>query len=277
MKLPIPCFLDDGTIIESCEYQKPKTGVIAQTYEIFQSQGDFPAILEFLVGGITSFNSTENKQFDTKQQIQSICRKMPYITAEVIAIYIMLKINKDDWIEGVYKCPRCNKQIIKGKDENSGGYDKIEDLDIINMGDKEGEEINNKIFVDLSEPVKIINSRTGEVLQDIKTIELRYPTIEDCIIGGQKYPTENKNIKRQFAIYTESLTKINGEDVDKKWKKMWGEYLFNQVDPDDISIIGDELKKYGIKKEIEQTCINCGRVWSAPVNTSNFFESGLQS
>jgi hypothetical protein len=271
MKLPIPIFSDEK-IYDECEFKKPRSGVLAQTFELLKSQGDFPAILEFLAGGITSFRSVDGKIIDGKPLITSLCRKMSYISAEVISIYIMLLINKEDWIEGVYECPRCHNKIIKG----SGGYeemDKIADLEIINMEP----DYKNNIFINLIEPVNITNGNTGEILQTINSIDMRIPTIEDCINGGNKYPTEGKEVKRQFAIYAGCVTKINGEEIDDKWKRMYGEYVFNQLDPDDTEKIVNELQKYGIKKSLQLVCRQCGKEWTGPVNTSNFFVSGLRS
>lgn len=280
MQLSVPCFKSDGEIYDRCELIKPKTGVIGDTSDILEEKGEYPAILEFISGGISNFTSINGDIIDDKLKIRAICRKVPYITAEVIALYIMLKINPDDWIEGVYECPRCHAKIITGYDENDDTRDKITDLEINNMAEENGTIVpdlyTNNIHVELSESVKIIHAKTDNILQEIRSIDLRYPTIDDCIIGMQTYP-ERKDIKRQFAIYANALEKVNGEEIDIKWKKTWGEFIFNKLDPDDIMYIGDELQRYGIKKSILRTCRKCGKKWDSPVNTSNFFVSGLQS
>lgn len=282
MQLSVPIDYKDG-VYDQCEFKKPKPGFLANALEVFQNQGDFPAILDFLANSITSFTSTEGKVINAPDQIRAICRRMPYVTADVIAIQIMLLINKDDWIEGVYACPRCKKEIITGVNNDTGedNRDRILDLEIVNQGENEigeidSEEYNSQIFVELMEPVKILHAKTGEALHEIESFHMRYPTLDDCIKGGNKYP-QNKEAKRQFAIYAEALEKINGEEIKVKWKKTWGEFIFREIDSDDLQFIGQEMQKYGMKRQIEKTCRHCGKTWMAPVNTSNFFESGLQS
>jgi hypothetical protein len=280
MQLCIPCFKDDK-IYDRCEIIKPKVGIIGNTYEILQEKGEYPAMLEFISGGISSFFCTDNTIIENKEQIRAICRRMPYITAEVIALKIMSLINPDDWIEGVYYCPRCGEKIITGIEYGEDTRDKISDLEIVNMGEDDNEEINielynNNIHVDLESHVKIMHAKTDNVLEEIESIDIRFPTIDDCIIGMQKY-SNKKDIKRQFAIYSNCIKKINGEDVKIKWRRMWGEYIFDKMDSDDLSVIGKELQKYGIKKSIKRSCRECGKIWDALVNTSNFFVSGLRS
>ena len=280
MQLCIPVFKDEK-IYDQCEIIKPKSGIIGNTYEVLNEKGEYPAILEFISGGIKTFTSIDNEIIENKEQIRAICRRMSYITAETISLQIMSLVNPDDWIEGVYSCPRCGKKIITGIEFGEDTRDKISDLEIVNMGEDEKEEINidlycNNIHVDLENSIKIMHAKTDNILEEIESIDLRFPTIDDCIIGMQKY-SDKKDIKRQFAIYSNALLKINGEDIKVKWKRMWGEYIFDKLDPDDLSIIGKELQKYGMKKTIARTCRECGKIWEAPVNTSNFFVSGLQS
>jgi hypothetical protein len=282
MQLSIPIFYKDN-IYDQCEIQKPKAGVLANTLEVFQNKGDFSAILEFISKSIVSFTSIDNKIIDIPDQIKAICRRMSYITAEVIAIKTMLLINKDDWIEGVYECPRCKRQIITGIDHDTGedNRDQIEDLKIINQGENDYSDINQDdyndiIHINLVEPIRIIQKQTNTILHEIDTIDMRFPNLDDCIKGTSKYPG-NKEAKRQFAIYAESLEKINGEEIKIKWQRIWGEFIFREMNIDDLSFIGETLQKYGLQRQIEKVCRYCGKVWDAPVNTSNFFESGLRS
>lgn len=283
MQLCVPCFKEDEKIYDRCELLKPKTGVIGNTVEILQEKGEYPAILEFISGGIGSFTTIDDKIVEDKIQIRAICRRMPYLTAETIALQIMALVNPDDWIEGVYSCPRCHERIITGidNDYDEDTRDRVSDLEIGIMGEDENGEINpdlyiNNIHVDLQEPVRILHAKTDNVIEEIESLDLRFPTIDDCIIGMQKY-SDKKDVKRQFAIYAVALKKINGEEVKIKWKRTWGEFVFSNMDTSDIAVIGSELQKYGIKKTIVRTCRKCGKVWEAPVNTSNFFVSGLQS
>jgi hypothetical protein len=282
MQLSIPIFYKDE-IFDQCEIRKPKAGVLASTYEIFQNKDDFSAILELLSKSILWFKSTDEKIIDSPDQIRAICRKMPYITAEVISTKIMLLINKDDWIEGVYPCPRCGHLTITGIDHDTfeDTRDRIEDLEIINQSENEDGELlkseySNIIHLNLVEPIEIKQLKTDYVLHKIESIDLRFPNLDDCIKGSNKYPN-NKEIKRQFAIYAEAIEKINGEDVKIKWQKIWGEFIFREMDTEDLELISIAMQMYGIQKTLRKTCKNCQKTWKAEINTSNFFVSGLQS
>lgn len=280
MELCIPCF-KDGQIYSDAELKKPRAGVIATTYETLQEKGEYPAMCEFVAGGIESLLTIDGKVIDDKIQIKNICKKMPYITAETMSLQIMALVNKDDWIEGVYSCPRCHQKIITGVSDFEDTRDCLTDLEIINMGEDENGNIDpekffNNIHVDLECPVKIVARNTNETIEEITSLDMAFPTIDDCIIGMNKYP-EGRDVKQQFFIYATALTKINDQEITLKWRRMWGEFLFKNMDPDDIAIIGKQLLKYGMKKTIKRTCRNCGKVWNSPINTSNFFVSGLQS
>jgi hypothetical protein len=39
--------------------------------------------------------------------------------------------------------------------------------------------------------------------------------------------------------------------------------------------IYSEIDKYGISRKVEKHCPECGKVWQADLNTSNFFVSAL--
>lgn len=118
--------------------------------------------------------------------------------------------------------------------------------------------------------------KTGEVLETVESFTIKYPVLNDCIIAGRNM-REGQEIRVQINIYIQSIIKVNGQSVERKWGATWGKLLFEELYPSDIEQISNELQKYGLKKEIERICNNCGKVWEAPVNTSNFFVLGLQS
>lgn len=282
MQLPVPCFYKEDKIYDRVEYKKPKTGIIANAYEVYQSQGNYPAMLEFVTGTVKSYTSMDDEIIEDKTMIRAITRRLPFMSAEAIALKVLAMVNEDDWVEGVYGCPRCGKKIITGVESDLGldNRDRISELEIKCMGQKDDGSIdidhyNNDIFVELEEPVIIKHAKTGNVLHEINTIEITYPTVDNCIKGSLKYG-DNKDVRREMAIYASCLKKVNGQEIDVKFRKTWAEFIFTNIEASDMNIITKAMKKYGIKKTILRTCISCGKRWESPVNTSNFFVSGLQ-
>jgi len=273
MKLAIPIF-DGGKIYNEVEIKKPKTGVIASVYEIADRGNVFRAMVEFVARCIESITSMDGDIIEEPNAIKRLCGSMPYLSAEAIALRVMALINEDDTVEGVYKCPRCGNKVMTEYDEilDIDTRDRISELEIVCL---EEADYNNRIPVELEESVKITNSNTKEVLEEINSFEIRYPTMKDCIISANNM-IEGQEVRVQIKIYINSLITVNGNPVDKKWISTWGAVLFRNTSPVDLAQIGNKLRSYGLKKTAERTCNKCGKVWNAPINTSNFFVSGLQ-
>ena len=274
MKLAIPIF-DNDKIYNYVEIEEPRTKTIAKAYELAQKNNEYIAMLELIAGSIISIMSTEGDIIENKDIIKRLCGKMSYITADDVAIKIMLLINEDDNIEGLYSCPRCGNKIITENNYELGidTRDKIRDLETICMQEN---EYTNSIRIELDKEIIIKNNNTGEPIETINNFEIRYPMINDCIIA-RRGMREGQEIYIQLKIYANSLTKINDQEIDKKWIAMYGKILFDVMRTKDIEKISNELKKYGIKKTVRKECNNCYKQWDAVVNTSNFFVSGLQS
>lgn len=269
MNLPIPIFRNDK-IYTSVDITKPRTGVITKAYDAAVYKGlNFKAMLEFVSGCIETIHSLDGESVSDPAKIKRICGMMPSTSAETVALKVMSLINENDYIEGVYICPRCGEKIITGDDGITDTRDKVQDLEIINM---EG-NFENSIFVQLSEQVKIKDKRTGETLETIENFEVRYPTLNDCMNAEEGQRNE---ITIALRIYCNALQKINGFDASAQWKGTYGMLMMNKIYPKDLSIISKAIKFYGIQKTKERICTECGKVWDAPLNTSNFFVSGLQ-
>lgn len=271
MNIAVPIFSNER-VYDQVEITKPKTGVIATTHEAAQ-RNVFRGILEFVAGSIESITSVDGDVIENKTQIKKLCGLMPYVSADALALQIMATINKDDIIDGIYKCPRCGSQVVPEYDPSIGldTRDRISDLAVTCM-----DEYHNEITVTLPEPVKLKNKKTDEVLHVIESFAIRFPTLNDCIVASQGI-MEGQDARMQIKIYITALIMVNGESVEKKWTATWGKLLFDNLSVADMSQIGDVLQSYGLDKYVDRVCPKCGKEWRAPVNTSNFFASGLQS
>lgn len=269
MNLPIPIFRNEKTY-NMVDIQKPRTGVIAKAYDAAIYKGlNFKALLEFVAGCIETIYSQDGESESNSDKIKRLCGMMPSISAETVALKVMSMINENDYIEGVYFCPRCGEKIVTGNDGITDNRDKIDDLKIVNMDSP----FENYIFVQLSESIKIKNQKTGEIIEQIDNFEVRYPVLNDCMNAEEG---QRNDVTIALRIYCNALQKINGIDVTGKWKGTYGMLVMNKVYPKDLAIISKAINNYGIQKTKERTCMECGKIWNAPVNTSNFFVSGLQ-
>ena len=273
MNLAVPIFIDEK-IYDTIEIKKPKTGIITLSYEAAQKGNIFKAMVELIAGCTESIMSVDGEVIDNPAQIKRLCGAMPYIAAEAVALKVMVMVNEDDFVEGLYTCPRCGTKIMAEYDKELeiDNRDKISDLEIKCM---EKADYHNAIPVILSDTIKLTNVRTGEALYSIDNFEIRHPTLNDCIISCQNMQ-DGQEVRVQIKIYINSLISINGKPIEKKWIGTWGKLLFDNIEPRDLKQIGKELQKYGIDKMIERACHKCGKVWEAAINTSNFFALGLQ-
>ena len=272
MDLPIPIF-NGEKIYNIVEIKKPTTGVLTVTYEAKERGNNFKAVLEFVSGCIESITSLDGDVIDSKSEIKRLTGMMPYVSAETLALKIMALINEDDVIEGVYYCPRCGKQIVDEIESEIDQRPRISELEVNNM---DISDYNNEIFVSLDESIKFRNKDTKEIIEEIENFSIRFPTLNDCILACQGM-REGQEVKRQLKVYANSIIKINKIEVNKKWIATWGTLLFSNMFPGDFKQISKVMQRYGLKQTIEKTCCNCGKVWNATINTSNFFASGLQS
>ena len=269
MRLPIPIF--SGEVIhQEVEIESPRAGVLADTQKIAE-QGNWFTAIHILVGGcVTSIGDITDKS-----TIRNLCRKMPYRSAELVALKATLLISPDDGFEGVYVCPRCGHKIITDYQEADGEViidtrDFVSNLKVGIM-----EEETRGFHHDMTEPVDIKSE--GEVIESIDSFDMRYPLLADCIASEGKHGN-NDPIRSQFGTYVQALTAINGNNVDAKWKNRYGMALFNGIHSlrGDLLVIGREMEKYGLSTKVDKTCTDCGKEYRAQVNTSGFFESVLR-
>ena len=269
MDLAISIFRNEK-VYTSIDIQKPRAEIIAKAYDAANKGLFFKSIFEFIAGSVETIYGNDDTIETDPKKIKQICGMMPFVSAEAVAMKIMCKLNKDDTVEGVYSCPRCHHKIITGTDGLVDTRDKINDLPVIIMDSN----ANNEINVQLSEPIKIKNVQTGEVIEEINSFTMRYPNLNDCMIAENG---QSNDVIIQLRMYCNSLLRVNGNEIDKSWIGSFGMLMFNRIWPEDLEKITIEMKRYGIIKTKKRECIECGKVWDAPLSTSNFFVSGLHA
>jgi hypothetical protein len=270
MKIPIPIF-DGNSIYTDCEIKKPKGGDLATAQEVLQQGESFRAIAAFLEGGINSFSGEKGEVVD-RGQIKGLIKRLPYRSAEFLCLKILLLLGTEDGIEAIYQCPRCKKSLIAELNQLTGVDTRnfISEFTINNM-----EDITPTFRIALTESIDIIDKRDGTLLDSYMAIDLQWPTLEHAMRASAKFG-DSQAIRRQYAIYTEALTKINDEIVTEKIRNQWGMYIFEHMDTrTDLKAVSDMIQKYGVDQTVKKHCPACGKDWSAVVDTSNFFVSGL--
>lgn len=276
MKLVIPFAVNDK-VYTDCEIEKPKASVIADTKKNIDETGDsFSSMRIMLNGCVASFSSLDGNVISDKTSIKSLVPKMPLKVAEHLTLnMVMLHYADDDGIEGVYDCPRCGTQHISEIIEKDGMIidtrDRISQLPVVYC-----DIPNMEITQDFVSPVLIENKANGNILYDIQSVTVGMPTLENAITAYAKVGSRDV-VRLQFAIYVEALRKINGEQIDSKFKNSYGMFVFENIRDakKDLGGLADQINKYGVDKKITKTCKKCGKVWKAVINTSNFFVSEL--
>ena len=116
MKLAIPIF-HNGSIYDEVEATKPKAGVLAETAEHIEKGDVFNGMLDFISGSVKKFKA--DKPVVEKGMIKTLIRRLPFRSAEVLAVDILMQLSVDDGIEGIYECPLCHEKMYATKDEEA--------------------------------------------------------------------------------------------------------------------------------------------------------------
>lgn len=268
MNLPIPIFRNEK-LYNAVDFDEPDGDVIIKARNAVEKDLYYKAIYEFMAGSIEAMYEQSGEPITDKSRIKRLCLMMPYVSADTIVFQIISMMKgDDDYIEGVYSCPRCGKKIITGNDGMIDTRDRISALPINIMQD-----YNDSILVELQKAVKIKNAQTGEVLEEIFNFSLRHPVMNDFINAENGQTNE---LEIQYRAYRNALQEVNNKEIDQKWKSVYGLMVLKKAKATRMSIINEEMKKWGIQAYKERTCMNCEKVWKAPLNIWNFFVSGLQ-
>ena len=265
IRLPIPITFDGKTYREA-SLKSIKASVIADANKVVQRGDTYKAIQIFLTGCLESIEDVTDRH-----TISGLVGNMPYKTAWYLAIKAIMADEKDDGVEGMYPCPRCGEKKVCE-------YDKDEDLDTrdylsqLGVHYKEDEDKDGLEF-DLEKPVQILD--VDKNVRTIEKLEMAFPTLNHCSRAFGKVGDKD-TIRMQFAVYTQALKKVDGEEVDNRFRNSFGIHIFGEMERRDIMKIGDEVDKYGLETEIEKICNKCGKEFKANINTSNFFVSALR-
>lgn len=270
MKLPIPIF-HNGTIYDEVEAIKPKAGVLADTAEYIEKGDVFNGMFAFISGSVTEIKA--EKPVTSKEMIKMLIRRLPFRSAEVLAIDILMQLNIDDGVEGIYECPLCHEKSFAIKDDKVeiDSRDFIRNIPIQSMSDYQ-----ETFTITLRDSIEIKDARNEQPLYNVESITMQHPTLQDTIRAYHKQGNVTA-MRRQLAIYTEALIKINDEIVDTPLRNLWGMFIFEKIDIASLNEIGSIVSQYGMSGTVEKVCKECGKKWDAELDTSNFFVSGLRS
>ena len=271
-KLPVLYQTEDNLYTE-VEIKKPNGKVISDTNEA-KRKNPYIAMRVFVSGCIVRIIS-ESKEIIEEVSIKRACdlmstKNLEYLSQELMVFYY----NGEDFIEGVYECPRCHETLIAQKETSDGieidTRDRISDLKVNFMEDPSSLSLD----VELTTPVSI---KTENFVEEINSLTIGFPTNEDTVKAYASVGDKNE-VRLQYAIYTNAIQKINGEEVDNSWRRNFGLKLFEGIQEvkEDIGKISDHINSFGVDPRLEKICKECGKVWYPFINTPNFFDSALQ-
>lgn len=273
MRLSIPIWDGKGYWTDA-EVRAPTPGVLADTEEAFKASL-FRAVLVF-VSGVVAGLSGEDRSETARDAIRHLCKRMPYLTAEPLAIYSLLENDTDDGIEGIYTCPRCGTEkecLLRGEGEDAEDTrDHVRALPLRTM-----QETARDFLVELKEPVQVAPaSMGGKDPVTATSFTMRYPTLADCIVAEERVGMKAGNLRHQIETYSQALLSLNGEPVSAGMGPAWGTVLFSRSREAMIAV-AERLKPWGIDPRVRKVCGHCGKSWEESVSTSNFFASALAS
>ncbi len=256
MKLPIP-FEAGGSVVSEIELQNPTAGLLAETSRTADAGRFYAAISVLLAGCIAGEDNPK-----------TLVKAMPYRSAEYASLMAVLQISPDDGFEGVYPCPRCGFKLVSEQTEDDDGRDFVSRMDVGYL-DEPG-----TVQMDLLVPVQIKSK--GETVDEISSLEMRYPTMGDCE-SAEKAVGNTEPLKTQFELYARALLAVNGEAVNDAWRHAVGALVFKKLDARDMATLSHHMSAPGLDRTVEKACPSCGKVYRAEVNTAGFFESVLHS
>lgn len=273
-KLPV-LYKTENNLFREVEIKKPSGKVISDTKDNIENKNKYIAMRTF-VADCTIRIIGENSEITDPLNIKSAYDKMSnknleYLSKEIMILYY----DGDDYIEGLYICPRCGNKVIAEKRDEDGieidTRDRISDLKVTFMEDE-----SELIFdVDFSKPVTLTSEMEDDV---INNITMCFPTTESLVKAYNSVGDDN-DTKLQYYIWAYSILKANGKEVDTSWRRSFGVQLFNNVEnvEEDLNKnISGHINKYGVDPRVTKNCRECGKTWRPYISTSNFFASALQ-
>jgi len=274
IQLPKGIYLSDENIITHAEIKKLTLGELSGVSSVLENSGAYMAYEKFIKLGVVSYIDMFDEVISDNVRVSGLNNKLPFFSAEHIMIEILKMYEYDDGISGIYECPLCKTKIQCKSPRYEGDIDTrdfLSDLEVVY-----DEEQKSNIIHEMSEPVIISNKKTGEVLSEVRSITYRYSTLHDCVDAYMKTGQSSKS-KLQLKILSNSIIEINGQEVSPEYKRTWADYIIDHITDikNDVNAVSAEMQRYGINPKKKKTCLECGQEWYPVLDTSSFFECGL--
>jgi hypothetical protein len=97
---------------------------------------------------------------------------------------------------------------------------------------------------------------------------MRWPTITDYIQGEARYPDDPERLL--YFAYGKALTRVDGTDVDDKYRNRYAELLFQNMTIRTINDVTAKLSECAFGM-VDRVCLKCHHHWKAPLDVSGFF------
>ena len=268
MKLiPVP-FPTKGKVVTDAQLTRPTARDLANVQKATKSGNPYSAIISLVSAGVSSYQLADGSEIAEKAAVADASRDMPFQDANIVSMQIFLNLGADNMVEGYFECPRCHNIL---EDDQP---DDISALPITEYDIKDS-EMFPRIRSILNYPIEFRDARTKEIVEEVKSLTLHYPTLADCAKACRKTGMDDDAIL-QLVIYAEATDEVNGSPIDDKYRGEWLGQAFDRMDPVDLREIGKALNEYGMKATVSKRCPKCGKVFEAGVNTADFFSSALR-
>lgn len=256
MTLPIAIHVD-GQIYTTAEFKEATAGDIAKVRKVGENGDIYSAFLAWACATCQSIDDVTDEN-----EIKKILRFAPFETVYAVAVWGMAKTRGVDTVEGRYKCPTCGVIV-----DHTGEYaDSIFSLEVESTEDESA-------IIDLDQSVEIKNAKTGEVIEKIETLQMKYAILDDLIKAYHRYPDDES--KMQFEVYKNSIVAVNDKPADNSWRASYGDLIFQKMKYTTINRIGKVLSKYSFG-QVECACMKCKQRWITKVDLTNFFDSEVE-
>jgi len=252
-----------GKVWEQFEAGRSTGGVLADAQREAQQERLYGAMYAYVAGTVKALAAADGTVEEGRNRIREVCRQMPWVSAEQVALRTLLASGGHDSVEGIYACPRCGREVVSEGEE----ADRISELTIA-----EG-ALDETMPLKLAYPIEVKDNK-GETVVSAASITFRRPSLSDCMAANVFFGL-NDEVRLAYRINVESIEAVNGAAVDKKFRNTWGMYLFDRMDGDDLQTLAEWQASAGFQTRVMKRCRKCGKTWEVQLSTMGFFASGL--
>jgi hypothetical protein len=260
MKLPVP-FEFEGQRIENFEVREASAKDIADTGKLYSQGQGFSAIRKWTFSVLRSLEGIEDRT-----RLENMVREMPFVSAYGVSCFGVAETKGEDSVEASYKCPQCGTVRVYAKNADDDMTDHLFNLEVTVAA-------SDRLSFEFDKPIKIQRKDTAETIEEITSLVMRHPTITDFVRGEQRYPDDEGSLA--FFAFGCALISVNGAEIDDKYRNRFGDLLFAKMPAKTFNKISQAVYENNLGGDIERVCLKCHHRWSAPLNLSNFFSSGL--